>query len=347
MRGADRLTCFPTIILLGLAVLAAAPPASAQDDATLEEYIEQTGEIVAWADEQVRESESTRARQVLDEARHLHLQSQQLQHGGQGRAAFATSRRARTAAQQAVKIAREALGLQERARVRLDRYADFRDQILDRAREADDDRVLRFVHESEQQALRARDQFGQGNFEMALQLIEPAEDLLGRAARLLFEGSGAERLEREVERTRTLIDRTAERIDSGTSVGVETARDLLESAREALRHAEEFQLREQPLRALHSLELARKLAGQAASATGDRIDPETVADEIARWDDRQAAVADAVDAAESPQAEAALARARHHRDRAGRLQGSGDCAQALRQIKAAFDLLNEASELTR
>ena len=347
MLRQNRIACFPTVMLLGLASLAIASPASAQDDAQLDEYIARTGEIVAWADDQVRESDSPHARQVLEEARRLHTQSQQMQHHGQNRMAFATSRRARDAAEQAVKIARESLSQQERARLRLERWSDFRDQILERARDADDERALRFVRESEQQALRARDQFRQGNFDMALQLIEPAEDLLGRAARLLFEGGGLERLEREFERTRALIDRTAERLEAEAGPGVETARDLLASAREAYRHAEESRQREQPLQALHSLGLARKLAGQAASAAGQSLDPDAVAGQIARWDERQAAIAEAVRDSGSRQAEEILGRARHHRERAGRLFQDGDLEQSLRQIVAAFDLLNEASELAR
>ena len=43
----------------------------------------------------------------------------------------------------------------------------------------------------------------------------------------------------------------------------------------------------------------------------------------------------------------ALARARDHRDRAAALLAADDLEPALRQIKAALDLLNKANELAR
>ena len=323
-----------------LGTLIAPSPASAQNSDQLAEYMARTGEIVAMAGDLVRETESPLARRVHDEALRLHTQSMHMGQGGQNRQAFNFSRRARTAAQYAARLAREARGQQERAQLRLERYTDFRDQILDRAREAENERALRFIRESEQQAARARDHYRQGDFDLSLSLLDPAEAMLTRAARLLFEGGGG-RLERELERTRAYLDRMTE------SVSTEAAGDLLESARASFARAEEFQKLGQPLRALHALRLARNLAGQAASTAGDDIDTGAVQQQLERWDARFEAVAEQVRESGARSAVDALDRARHHRDRAGRRLDDGEPEQALRQIKAAFDLLNEASELAQ
>jgi len=346
MRRAD----LPLLILAAVLLSSALPCAGgarAQNHGQVEQYVSRTGEIVAWAADLVRESDSQRARRVLDEAGRLHDRSLQLLADARPALAYGTSRRARQGAQQAARFARAAQGQEERARVRLERYRDLRDQIGDRAREAGDERALRFVHESEQQALRAGDHYRQGNFEMALQLIEPAEAMLTRAARLLFEGGGGERLEREWERTREFIERTAERLAAADGAAADTGDDLLRTARDALARAREAADRGQPLAALQSLRLARRLAGQAASTVADDLQPEAVAEQLERFDARAEAVAERVQDAGSHQAEQLLERARHHRDRAGQLLDSGELEQSLRQLRAAFDLLNEANDLTR
>lgn len=340
MRPLIRNLCLPVIILLPLVWLLGTAPALAQAGDQLDEFIARTGELIDWAAELVRESENQQARRILDEARNLHLRSQEHQRHGQPRQALTVSQRARAAAHHAAKLARETQGQQERLRLRLERFGELRDQLFDRAREADDERALRFVREADQQAHRAHDQFRQGNVEMALHLLGAAEELLARATRLLFEGGGGERLDRELERTRDLIDRTVEQ--TGGSAG-----DLLQSAAEALARAEDFRDRQQPLRALHSLRLARRLAAQAVAVSGARVEPEAVREQLRRWDDRHGEVAEQVRESGSRQALTVLERARHHRDQAERRLGAGEVEPALRQLKAAFDLLNEASDLTR
>ncbi len=330
-----------SIALVGslLLLLAATPAVQAQPGESVEDYIARTGEILAWSADLVNESESVTARRVLTEAQGLHQQSIQHQHGGRPRLALTASRRARSAAQHAAQLAREARGHEERARVRLDRYREFHDQLLDRAREANDQLAMRFIDESEQQAIRARDQFRQGNFEMSLNLLAPAEGLLARAARVLFAGGGASRLERELARAETLIER-AEAAEGAQP-------DLVQSAREALARAHQLAAEGQIVRALQSSRLAVRLAAQAAAAAGETLDADAVTTQIARWDERQADVAEAVAASGSREAAQILARARHHREQSQRLVTANELEPALRQIKAAFDLLNEASELAR
>jgi hypothetical protein len=347
MHRPNRTLCLPVVILLPLVWLLGSQPSLAQTGDRLDEFIGRTGEIIEWAAELVQESENQQARRILEEAKNLHQRSLDLLDRDQPRQALTISQRARAAAQHAAKLARETHGHQERLRLRLDRYLELRDQLLDRAREAENERALRFVRESELQAYRAQDHYRQGNFDLALHLLTTAEELLARATRLLFEGGGGERLEREMERTRALIDRAAEQLH-GTGGGQrETSQDLLDSAREALARAEDQRERQQPLQALQSLRLANRLASQSVAIGGTRTDPAAVAEQLHRWDERQEAVAEQVQESGSRQALTVLERARHHRLEAGRRLDAGELEPALRQIKAAFDLLNEANDLTR
>jgi hypothetical protein len=332
------------VFLLAVTLLSA-PPAAAQHD-DVQSYIERTGELLELASDVVGESSNQQARRVMIDANDLHARSVLMLDQGNWRAALSFSQRARKSGQHAVRIARESQSQENRVRTRLERYREFRDQILDRAREANDELALRFVRESEKQALRATDQYRQGNHSMAEQLIKPAEALLARAARLLFEGAGTGRLDQEIERTHEFIERTATRLNE-QGADDEAAQDLLRSAREALERGRGLRDRGQPVRALQSLRLARRLASQAAMSAGGELGSETVQQQLDRWDERYELVAEEVREAGSRPAEQALGRARHHRENAGRLLDGDQPEQALRQIKAAFDLLNEASELAR
>jgi hypothetical protein len=334
------------VLLLG-AVLPAADTARAQGGGEqLDEFIGRTGEVLQWAAEIVQNSDSQRARRMLEEARRLHERSLAMADQGRGVMALRMSERARRGAQQAARLGNMAQNLQERARLRLERFRDVLEQVGDAARESGDERAMVFVEEAEGQARRAFDQLRQGNFEMALQLLDPAESMLSRAARLVFEGGGAERLERETERVSEFIARVAERLEAEGG-DTETARDLLASARGALDRSRQAAAEGEPLRAMQSLRVARRLAAQAADAADGASSPEDFAVQLERWDERAETVAEQVRDSGSRQAEQVLARAREHRERAGRLVDEGEVEQAIRQLRAAFDLLDEARDLSR
>ena len=330
--------------LLGLFVVSMLAPAtvSAQTDVeSLRNYIERTGEILRRSAEFVSDAPNPRAVRMLEQARFAHLRSIELAQAGQPKSAFLYSQRAREGAQKAARIARESAGNAERLQRRLERYMELRERVSERVRESGDERALRFLHESEQQARRARDLQQQGDPELALQVLKSAEDLLGRAARIAFEGAGAGRLERELQRTREFIERVAD--NAGDD---QAASELLTSARMALRRAEEAARRGQTMHALNSLQLARRLAGRAAAATQDeRLDETGVQRQIERFDERFDRVSERVSDSGSAPAQQALERARVHRERAANLLSEGKLEAALRQIKAGFDLLAAANEL--
>jgi hypothetical protein len=333
-------------ILLGLVALAVAVPTSAiaqggmggSDSDRLETYIERTGEIIQRAADFVADAPNPRSIRMLEQAEHAHHRSMEYMMGGQGRMAFLHSRKAREGAQQAARIAREMAGNVERLQRRMERYLELRDRVAERVAESGDDRAMRFVRESEQQARRARDLQQQGDVELALQVMKGAQDLLARAARIAFEGAGAGRLERELERTRAFVDRVAGEVGDDPA-----AAELLTSARMALTRAEEGIQAGQPMRALNSLQLARRLAGRAA-AQDEQIDAGAVEYQIQRFDDRFDQTRERV--GDSEEALRVMERARVHRDRAEALLGEGKLEAAMRQIKAGFDLLSAAHDVS-
>jgi len=330
--------------LLGLFVVSMLAPAtvSAQTDVeSLRAYIERTAEILHRSADFVTDAPNPRAVRMLEQARLAHVRSIELAQAGQPKSSFLYSQRAREGAQKAARIARESAGNAERLQRRLERYMELRERVTERVRESGDERALRFLRESEQQARRARDLQQQGDPELALQVLKSAEALLGRAARIAFEGAGAGRLERELQRTRDFIDRVAGNIGDDPA-----AAELLTSARMAMLRAEEAARQGQAMRALNSLQLARRLAGRAAAASQDeRLDEAGVQNQIERFDERFDRVSERVADSDSAPARQALERARVHRERAANLLGEGKLEPALRQIKAGFDLLASANEL--
>ncbi len=308
------------------------------------EYIETTQDILEKVTETVRESESARARVILEEALHLHEQSLQLLTASRPALALGFSKRARTAALHAAQVARTERGFEERAHIRAERLRDLYEALLERAQEIQHKRALRFLQEAERQYLRAEEQYGQHNFEIAFNLLETVETLLQRAGRLLFEAGGAERLALELERTRDLIDRTHERL--GTEIAP-AALELLVRAEDLLGQAREALARGEPLRTLQLARQARRLVLQAGGQV-DQVPPvEAVQEQIQRWDERFAAVADRVRESGDESARRLLERAREHRRQAEERLGADDREGALRQIKIAHDLLNEAGEKAR
>jgi hypothetical protein len=308
------------------------------------DFLDRTQEILMHAQEVVADSESARARHILQEAEHLQRQAESLWNKGQPRQAHQVSSRSRRAAQLSVRVARDEQGFEERTRARLERLRDLHDQVLDRTLEVNDQRALRFVREAERQFQRAREQYGQHNYEMAFNLLKTAEMSLQRATRLLFESGGPAQLEQEMERTRDLLANTREKLGPDPDP---LAIELLSRAFGNVEQAQESLVVGEPFRAVYLLRQARRLAGRAITVSGGGPAAETVQTQIERWDVRYSEVSEFVQEAGSEEAGLLLERARRFRQRAGELLADDDHVGGLRQIKIAHDLLNEASELVR
>ncbi len=321
-------------------------PAEAQSGSLdlIGDFIERNGELLEWAGEIVSGTESVPARRVLQEAHRLHEKSLNLFLAGRPRLALGAARRSRAALWHAVGLAREALSFEERLRIRGERFRDLHAHLLEKARESNDQRARELIRRAGNQALRSREQFIQGDAKLAFKLLEIAEQLLQRAARLLADGAGPERLDREIDRTAVLLDRTREMLADDVDPA---ALNLLAEAEEALDRAREHRDRGQPGRALQMAGLAQKLAGRAQARQIGGPDAETVRQQLERWDDKAALVGERVAASGSEPARKHFELARQHRDKAQHALADGRVEQALRQIRAAHDQLAQAEGLTR
>jgi len=307
-------------------------------------YIERTEELLVWARGLVAETQSVPARRVLGQAADLHRRSMGMMGNGHMIEALGVSRRSRAAMWHSVRLAREAMGLEERIRIRVERFRDQHSQLMERATEAGNKQAIDFLRRSEGSAIRAREQYHQGDFKLSWKMLEHAGDLMRRSARLLADGTSPERLEQEMDRTRMLIERASDSLGEDSDP---QARKLLAEAEEALVRARQGMDQGHSGRALQMTGLARQLALRAASLTGSGPDEEAVRRQLERFDQRSGHVADQVRDSGSKQSREMYERALQHRTRASEAAADGDNEMALRQIKAAHDLLGQAEDLIR
>jgi len=340
-----HLHLIPALLLVAFLVAAVSPAAAqmhGQDQ--IMEYMDRTEELIRWASDLVAETESGPARQVLRSAVDLHMRSRRSFEGGQSARALDISRRARDATYHSVRLAREAMGLEERIRMRADRFQDQHHQLMERAREVNHRQAEEILDRARLKADRAREQYRQGDFKLAWKMFEQAGDLQRRAARLLAETGGAERLDREFEVTADLIDRTGERLGPNADP---KALDLLNQARETLGRANQAREQGNQGQALQLGDLARQLAHRAGSLGGLGPDEEAVRRQIERFEERLDRVSDQVRESGSDRARDFVNRAVDSRNRAEQHLRNGENEQALRRVRTAHDLLGQAEDLIR
>ncbi len=342
-RGAGAAILAAGALVLLASLGGAGPAAAQQTPEQVRQYLERTDEILEQVTETVRDTESAQARRVLDEARSLQHRAKMME-ADRPLLAMAASTRAREAAMDAARLARQALGAEERTRLRFERVQDYLDTLTDRAHEANNAEAQRFIDEAGRQLQRARDQYGQKNFEIAFNLVESSESLLNRAARLLFEQGGAPRLERDLEQTAEIVGRAREQAraaDNRQALDmVERAQAALDQGRLALSHGE-------PLRALRQAGQARRLAARATALLERAPEPSAVRELIARWDARRGEIEGRSERAGDKRALALIDQAAGERRKAEELLESGHVEEALRHIKVAHDLLSQAAERAR
>jgi len=337
----------PIVLLVLVVGLMGATAGMAQTEAQrdyVEAYIDRTAELLPEAVDLVRETEDVRSRKIMQEAIKLHDRSVQFLQEDALNRALKTARSARSTMWQSVRMAREAMSFEERVRIRSERFVDQYAHLTERARDAGNEAALDFLHRAGRQARRAREQYIQGDARTAFKLLEQADDLLGRAARLLADGYSLERLDRDLEQAAQAIDRAWELLGDDADPA---ARNLLGEADEALDRALNHRDQGQPGRALQMAGLARRLARRAINLTSSGPGPETVERQIERWDERAGALADRLQEGGSEQARRLFDQARDNRQRAARSLDQDEVERALRQIKAAHDLLGQVADLTR
>lgn len=334
-RGAPVLSLI-VLLLLGLPLAGNVYAQGAGEE--LRAYLDRTDELLDWAGDLVGQSGSDQARRVLDRARQLQERSRDLMARQRPLDAFAVGRRARDAMWHSVRLARDAAGLEERLRLRRERFDDQYGQLAERAREGAPGRASDLLEQAREQARRAGERTTQGDLQLALKLLEQADDLLRKAARLLAEGAGPERLSQDLERTRQLVDDAESRLagaDAGVLATVAEAREALERAEEAASGGESGLV-------LQHAALARRLAQRALAESGERPDVEAVSRLLARFDERAGALAGPVHQSGDGQQLKAFERAREQREAAVRALKEGRPGVALRHLRSAHELLEQA-----
>jgi hypothetical protein len=339
-RGARpvRAAC-GALLLAACMLLAAARPAVAQGGEELHAYLDRTDDLLAWASELVTGTGSDQARLVLDQARQLQQRSRDLASRGRLLDAFSLGRRARDAMWHAVRLAREAAGLDERIRLRAERFADQHAQLTERARESGQPRAVEMLDKARDQARRARERMLQGDLPSAWKLLDNADDLLRLAARLLADGAGPERLRQDLERTRELLDEANARLTGEAASSATLA--LLAEARDALTRAGNAAAAGDPGLALQMSALARRQTQRALAQAGESPDADAVQQLLDRFDERAAVVADRLRETGGEPDRRTYEHARGERDAAARALREGKVTAALRLVRTAHDRLDQ------
>lgn len=327
-----------------LPVAAAAQDVNDQPTAFVNDYIERTDELISWGKELVEETDSGTARKVLQQAYDLNRRAERTNSLGRVRQAGDLAKRARAALWHAVKLAREAMNLQERLRVRAERFRELHGQLTERARDTGHEEALELLRRAERQALRAREQHLQGDLQLAWQMFERAEELTLHAARMLAAVGDPERLESELERIAELIERVREQLDADSPA---PARRRLGEAEEALTRARRHLEQGEPGRALQMAALARRLARGAFDAAVTAPSTDALDRQLERFDARAERLGTAVQEADRERLQRLFREAGDHRRRAGQARDGGDVDAGLRQIRAGHDLLNQIERMLR
>ncbi len=330
-------------VLFGILSAVSAEAQEAQFE-RIQEYIDHNAELLEWSQEVVRETENMPARRVLEEAMNLHGRSIRLLNDDHPVMAFNTAQHCRTATRNAVRLARESMGFEERVRLRTERFRDQHAHLLEQAREANNQRAMDFLRRSEAMAIRAGEQYQQGDAQMAFKMLEQATELMNRAARMLAGSAGPDRLDQKIEMTQMAIERAREKVIESADPA---ARKLLTESEHALGRAQDFRDQGQPDRALQMANMALRLANRAMNTNTTGPSAETVQRQIERWDDRSDRVTESVQESGNDSALRLLQQARQQRARAGQSLDQEDFEPALRQIRAAHDLLTQAEDMVR
>ncbi len=310
----------------------------------IRDYIERNAELLEWARDVVRDTENMPARRVLEEAFNLHRRSSVLLDNNRPLMAYNTAKHSRTATRNAVRMARESMGYEERVRTLSEHFRDRYTHLLEQARQSNNQRALDFLRRSEGMALRAREQYQQGDARLAFNMFEQAVELMNRAARMLAGDVGGERLDLKIEMAQIALDRAREKNQENA---VPVARELLAESELALGRAQTFRDQGQPDRALKMANIALRLANRVTNADIGGPSAETVQRQIERWDGRSERVAEMVQGAGDDDSRRLLMQARQRRDRAAQSLEQEEFEPALRLIRAAHNLLTQAEDMIR
>jgi tetratricopeptide (TPR) repeat protein len=321
-----------------LALLTTMPaPAAAQDD-RVEEALVKTDEILARAADVVRESDSSRAREVLELARSVQDNAWSRFRDGRRLQAGTLTREARELGLRALNLAREDAGLRERAR----REGEKAQRAWEAARESlgDPDGPARQLLEQARLLLeQGRVKFGEQRYEAAVRLFVSSQRLSRQAVGLAEPTDGLPRVLRELERTDALLERVRPLVEES---GSDEAERILQHAFDLQRRAKEALRDGHPRAALAGTREARQLANRARLLAHGPVDSASVERALAETDRQIGRASEILADAGDATADALLDRARDHQRRARGLLGEGDLRPALAETRVARSLAKRA-----
>lgn len=341
-----------TLLLSALLIAVLQAPADAQTLAELERELRQTDESIELAREVVAESESERARVLLTNAVQLQQTAWQLFSNCDGnnlrpcRSAAEVTVRARREALHAVQVAREQSSDERLAQQTIDRAQRMLEEALAAVREqqTDDTRAMRLLEQAKSQLERANEQYRERQFSIAVRLANSAMSLTRQALNLddstLID---RERIEKQIERTQHLIERSAGAIEESRDT---RAQDLLRQAVSLQSKARENYSAGRYIAALALTRQSRQLAQRALGRVVEGpVDADAVASAVDKTDVLIERAESTVRSSGSENAVKLLDKAIERQVSARALLRENELKRALAQTRVARNLAGEAVEL--
>jgi hypothetical protein len=346
MRRHSRLRPVPLLALLLAAwtmVQGAPVPAMAQTGAgdRVARALQQTDAAIERAQRVVGETDSQRARELVDMAVRIQTNAWQQYRDGNAAAATRLTVEARTLAARAVGMARDDTSLQNRARVETEKAH----RALARAREmiggGGEPQAVRLLEQAADMIERARVNYGEQRYQAALRLAVSAQQLIRQAVGMLGDGpaDNGSRVRRELERTDHLIERTEPIV---TESGQPEALRLFGHGKDLQARAWEAFRSDRLRAAAAATREARSAVNRARSLAQGPIDPAMVERALNETDRLLGHAAELVADSGSDAAAGILERAQSHQAKARRFQQEGSSRQALAETRVARSLAKRA-----
>ena len=337
---------FLVLMTFCAASLCTAPsPAGAQggNGEMVRAFIERNAELLGEASALVQETNSTKARGLLETAYSLHRQSMGLLEQNSNAMAGRVALRAREVIQQTIAVAKRDARVEEQATRTMERAATRLEQARIAFEETGHDNIVarRLILESGDNLRRAREQTQEHMFETALHLGESSLALSTRAIRMLRRDGLGPDVAEEIDRTQSIIDRAGESRASRDPALNRLLEQAIELQRRAARSAErgEAAVAVEQTRGARNLALRAMRAGGAAGLS----DEEQAVRAVALTDDVLEGARSVL--GESPAGETVTRRveeAARRQEDARRALGDGDYTRALALTTGARDAVREA-----
>jgi hypothetical protein len=342
IRWSDRARWILVLVFVVASWLAAGSVDAQGTDRVGDELL-RTDELLRRATEVVRESQSQRAQELVDQATTVQLEAWDRFRAGRAVLAGQLTLQARALAVRSITLAREDSSLRNRAA----REGEKAERAWQAAREQLSDRpstqAIRLLDEARSQMERGRLQFQEQHYEAALRLAVSAQSLIRQALGSGTGGSsGALSIARELERTDRLIDRVSEPVRE--SANAEAIR-LLARAVEVQASARADERAGRPRVALAGTKEARVLAGRAHALVRGPIDTGSVEKTLAETDRILAQARDVIRDAGDERAFKLLEKAMEHQARALEHFREKEPRRALAETRVARSLAKRAVRL--